>query len=88
MEGVVCAAVGILTELLGEGAHEGGAGGVDDFAGGVEGLDHAREGFGSLEEGDGVLGGLAVVALVLAYHGMARTWRSRLKGKHELKVSL
>ena len=55
LEVVVGAAVGVLAELLGEGAHEGGAGGVDDFAGCVEGLNHAGEGFGGLEEGDGVL---------------------------------
>lgn len=56
LEVVVCAAVGVLTELLGEGAHKRRTGGKDNFAGCVQGLDHAGEGFRGLKERHGVLG--------------------------------
>ena len=65
LEVVVCAAVGVVTELLGEGAHQRRAGREDDFAGCVEGLDHVGEGFGGLKKRHRILDSLVLHPLQL-----------------------
>ena len=52
---VVCGAVAVELELLGEGRHQGGAGREDDVAGRVQGVGDGEGGFGGCEEGHGCL---------------------------------
>ena len=71
LELVVCAAVAVELELLGEGRHDGGAGGEDDVAGGVKGVGYGGGGFRGCEEGYGCLVVVEAISICI----------SRLKGR-------
>ena len=83
----------------GEGGHEGRAGGEEDGAGGVEDGGDGGEGAAGVEEGHGVLGsgrlgfwGEKICERKKRRGGFWRkeglTWRRRLNGTQEMKVSL